>query len=161
MLLVLAIGMLGSAVAAADTDEQSIFAWKKWKSIEAAIVLRNLDGPEDILEKAEIIEDRIDMFNREKAALNKSIAVHRRMADNLKNQREVLRDLSEIRQGGDFQTQQRLHEIAEQIQQEEHLLALRKSSVADLDKELNRLKRVFAAYKKKAQQLQIKESNAL
>ena len=36
------------------------FSWKSWADISRAIALRPLDGPEDILEKREIIEDRLD-----------------------------------------------------------------------------------------------------
>ena len=45
---------------AADAEENAINAWKQWKDIGPAIELRSLDDPSDILEKAEIIEDRVD-----------------------------------------------------------------------------------------------------
>ena len=36
------------------------YIWKTWADLSRAIELRKLDGPEDIIEKADIIEDRID-----------------------------------------------------------------------------------------------------
>ena len=156
-----AVAMLlfGTSAFAADSKEQSAFAWKKWKSIQAAVALKALDGPDDILEKAEIIEDRIDLLKKEEAKLAQGLKDGRQKLKTLDNQREVLKELAEIRQGGDVQTQQRLHKIAEEIQQENHLLTLRNVSFSELKKELKRLKRLLSDYRKKAHALRMKESN--
>ena len=149
-----------SAFALADDTATSIFAWKKWKSIDAAIAIRPLDGPEDIREKAEIIADRLDELVREIARLEKEIDQNLQKIQSLRNQREVLQDLAELQQGGDSQTQQRMHELNERIQQQEQLLKLRRESLRGLGQELDRIKRLLADYQQRANSLQRREGGA-
>jgi hypothetical protein len=158
-LILLTILLVQSSHSFAGTPEDTIFAWQKLKPIKAAIVLGTLDGPDDILEKAEIIEDRMDLLTKEKSKLKNGITDGLAKLKTLDTQLEVLKDLAEIRQGGDFQTQQRLHHLSEQIQREKHLLELRKLSLSGLQKELDRLKRLHQEYRKKAQLLKMKERN--
>ena len=160
ILIALVVWVTGGAYALAADTEDSITAWKQWKSIDAAIALRPLDGPDDIIEKAEIIEDRVDELKREKARLEKEIDLNRQKLQILRNQREVLRDLAEIKGGGDSQTRQRLHDLAERIRREETLLKKRKETVAELETELARWKNLAAEYREKARLLKVKEGGA-
>lgn len=157
--LLIALILLTGVVAAVDApdDKDPTTAWKRWPSIEAAIVLRDLDGPEDIIEKAEIIEDRIDDLAREKERLDKEIAVHEQKIQALRNQREVLHDLAEIRLGGDSQTRQRLQEIAERLRKQKLLAKEKLDSLSGLKAELTRLKELASTYREKAKQLHIEE----
>ncbi len=159
VLTAVAMLLFCNGAVAADSAEQSASAWKKWKSIQAAVALKALDGPEDILEKAEIIGDRIDMLKKEQTKLERGVKEGRQKIKTLENQREVLKELAEIRQGGDVQTQQRLHKITEQVQQENHLMSVRETSLRDLKKELDRLKRLLSSYRNKAHDLRTKERN--
>ena len=54
--------------------EDPVQAWRHWKQIDRAIALDELDGPDDILGKEEIIEDRIDDLTEEGARLQQSAA---------------------------------------------------------------------------------------
>lgn len=156
--IALVVGSTG-LVHGGDTED-AITAWKKWKSIDGAIQLRDLDGPEDILEKAEIIEDRADDLEAEKKRLESEIETSEKKLTTLHNQQQMLKDLAEIKLGGDPQTRQRLNDLVERIRREERLLQMRRQSVADLEKELARMKELAAAYHKKARELRIKEGGA-
>lgn len=149
-----------SGIVSADDTSASIFAWKQWKSIDAAIALRSLDGPEDIREKAEIIADRLDELKREKTRLEKEIDQNQQTIQSLRNQRDILQDLAELQQGGDTQTQQRIHELTERIQQQEQLLKMRRESLRGLVQELERIKRLLADYQQRANSLQRREGGA-
>ncbi|MCZ7583120.1 MAG: hypothetical protein M5R36_07170 [Deltaproteobacteria bacterium] len=157
VLLLTAAISLSSAVLARADDAPSPDAWKQWKSIDAAIALRPLDGPDDIVEKAEIIEDRVDDLAREKTRLQAELDSGGQRLDNLRRQREALQDLAEIQRGGDPQTRQRLHDLAGRIRREETRLADLRSSLAGLEKELERMRALAADYRAKAETLKQRE----
>lgn len=149
--------ILGTVCAFADFSENGIFAWKKWRSIDAAVALRPLDGPEDIREKAEIIEDRIDELKREKARLQTEIALGSQKLQSLKNQKTVLQELEDVKIGSDSQGRQRLQDISERIRREEQLLKLKRKSLAELEVEITKMTSLAAEYRGKARILEIQE----
>jgi len=157
ILILMALLFMGGVYAFAGDTEDAITAWKRWKSIDAAIAVRPLDGPDDIIEKAEIIEDRADELKGEKARLEREADLNRQKLRTLRSQREVLQDLAEIKPGGDSQTRNRLQDVAERIGREEMLLRMRLQSVAELEQELIRMKGLAVEYRKKAENLMIKE----
>ena len=160
LLFVLMLWAAAGACAVADQGSDSIDAWKKWKSIDSAVVLRPLDGPEDILEKAEIIEDRTDELKTEKVRLENWNENQRKKLNTLYNQREILRDLSEIKMGGDTQIRQRLHDLTERIRREEIVAKSINASVAELDGVLVRMINLATEYREKARLLKLKEGGA-
>lgn len=155
--MILILLVFGAGFVFAGDLEKSITAWKEWKNIDAAIALRPLDGPEDILEKVEIIQDRIDELEREKIRLDKEMEVNHQKLENLRNQREVLYDIAEIKQGRDSQTRQRLNDLAERIRMEEKLIKLRRQSSLELEKEFTRMKKMANDYREKARLLKLEE----
>ena len=160
ILILMALLFMGGVCAFADDTEDAITAWKRWKSIEAAIAVRPLDGPDDIIEKAEIIEDRADELKGEKARLEREADLNRQKLRTLRSQREVLQDLAEIKPGGDSQTRNRLQDVAERIGREEMLLKMRRQSVAELEEELVQMKKLAVKYREKARDLMIQERGA-
>ncbi len=147
----------GSVYVTADEKVNPVFAWKEWKSIDAAIALRPLDGPEDILEKVEIIQDRVDELDKEKARLVKENKISEKRLRNLISQKEVLQDLADIRMGGDSQSRQRLNDLAERIRREKRMVDMRLESISMLEKESGRLMNIIAEYGEKARLMKIKE----
>ena len=157
ILSALVIWVTAGVYAVAQETEDSITEWKRWKSIEAAVTPRPLDGPEDIIEKAEIIEDRADDLEREKARLEVEAQRGRERLRRLEDQRGVLREIEEIRLSGDSRSRQRLQDISERIRREEALLKRIGESVAGLEEELARMSALAAEYREKARLLKIKE----
>jgi chromosome segregation ATPase len=160
ILLALFVWAAVPAFAQKAGDENPFSAWKNWKSIEPAIALRDLDGPEDIVEKAEIIEDRIDELTREKARLEKQAASADQKIQTLSNQRQVLQDLADVQMGGDTQTRQRLQDLAERIRREKGLQRLRKGTIRELKSELSRMINLAGKYREKAREIKVKEGGA-
>ena len=160
ILILMALVFMGGVCAFADDTEDAITAWKRWKSIEAAIEVRPLDGPDDIIEKAEIIEDRADELKGEKARLQTEAELNRQKLQTLRRQRESLQDLREIKPGGDSQTRNRLYDLAERIGREERLLKMRRESAAELEKEFAHMNELALEYREKARDLMIRERGA-
>jgi predicted nuclease with TOPRIM domain len=157
LLVVILLWILGVVCAFADSDDDAIFAWKKWSSIDAAIALRPLDGPEDIREKAEIIEDRIDELKREKARLEREIDLSNQKLQSLRNQKAVLQELEDVKMGSDSQGRQRLQDLSERIRREEHLLKMKRKSLAELEVWITKMTNLAAEYREKARILEIQE----
>jgi prefoldin subunit 5 len=154
----LAAVFLVATLAWADNQEASVWAWKRWKDISRVIELRPLDDPSDILEKAEIIDDRIDELTREKSRLEKWLSDLRRQDQTLREQRSLMQELGEMNQGGDFQTRQRIHELTDRISQGEGLIAAIRKSLDELQAETNRLRVLSAEYRRVAEQLRLREN---
>jgi len=132
-------------------------AWKTWKDLSRAIALRPLDGPEDILEKVEIIEDRIDDLLEEQKELETAWEEWDDRRQSLELQLEVLDDLAEVQRGGDLQLQQRMHSLREDLGKATHRMRVFKGSLKDLEKELDRLSRLEKDYREKAEDLRRRE----
>ena len=153
----------GDSLSAAHQDsarQQKIdpaYAWKTWKELSLAIALRALDGPDDILEKAEIIEDRRDDLLEEKEKLNAASKEWEERHQALELQLEVLDDLAEIQRGGDLQLQQRMHSLREDRGTAARRLRVFKGSLRDLDKELDRMAGLAEEYRGKAEDLRHRE----
>lgn len=159
LFIFLACGALLTGSAWAGETTASIDAWRNLKSIDAAIALAPLDGPEDIREKAEIIADRLDELQRESARLARESEQDEQIIRSLRNQRDILRDLAELRQGQHTRDPQQLHELTERILQNEQLLKRRKDSMRDLQQTMDILKGRLEEYQEKADSLQRKEGN--
>ena len=160
LLILVALALFAIVVlhASAGESEEFLTAWKGWKSIEGAIAIRPLDGPEDIIERAEIIEDRVDDLARERGRLEGVEARLRDRLRQLRSRREALRDLEEIRLSGDAQSRQRLQDVAGRIRREEGLLKEAGESITGLEVELARMEELAAAYREKARILKMEES---
>lgn len=159
LLLITAMLILAVAPVFAQKAEKPnpYMPWKSWKSIDAAIALRDLDGPEDIVEKAEIIEDRIDELKDEEKELGKGLVDAKSQLTSLKSQKDVLQGLADVKMGGDQQTRRRLQELTHRIRQKEKEVKLRLEAGGELDKEIDRLTEMAVQYREKARQLEIRE----
>ncbi|MCB1152150.1 hypothetical protein KDL45_00770 [bacterium] len=140
--------------------EDDIDGWRTWKSIDAAVQLRDLDGPEDIIEKAEIIEDRADEQRRELTRLAEAQEHDQDRLKTLREQRELLQDLSELQFGGDGQTRSRLQNVDERIRRQEARLDRRAKSMLDLESAWQQTTQKAAAYRVKAEQVRAREKAA-
>lgn len=133
------------------------WSWARWPAIDAAIRLQPLDGPRDILEKEEIIADRLDALAREQTRLD-SIAAgwdQRRVA--LSAQQEVLEDLADLQLGGDLDLQRRIEAVHDDSRQaDEQYVRLATISEA-LQRELARLQTLSHDYRDAAARLRDEE----
>ena len=126
------------------------FAWTGWKDLQRAIALRPLDGPEDIIEKKEIIEDRLDDLAKEQDQLNRQAEEWQSRAQSLSIQLEVLDDLAELQRGGDLQLQQRLHTIRTDRRKAADRYKAYIKSLDELSGESQRLRALAAQYTQRA-----------
>ena len=156
---ILLIAFLGWALlpGRAGSEEDLATAWKQWKDISSAILIRPLDGPEDILEKAEIIEDRHDQLTRERNRLKEAREKESRRLESWENQREVLQELESFGRGKDLESRQRLLDLTEQIQQERNLLARLDESLEEIEGEISKYHQLANQYRDKAKHLRVQE----
>ena len=138
-------------------DEDSVQAWRHWKQINRAIALDELDGPDDILAKEEIIEDRIDDLTEEDTRLQQSAAEWEARHEVAGVQLEVLDDLAEMQLGGDLQMQQRIEDVREKIREAAQWLERIDISRRDLALEVARLRKLAARYRQTAEEIRIRE----
>ena len=94
-----------------------LLAWTAWPDLSRAIALEILDGPQDILEKEEIIADRIDALAAEGARLDTLAEAWGARHLAMSTQLEVLDDLAEVQLGGDLELQQRLESVRQDVEQ--------------------------------------------
>jgi len=134
-----------------------VLAWRGWKDLSRAIGLRPLDGPGDILEKAEIVQDRIDDLLEERREIEEAGEEWEERRQGLELQLEVLDDLAELQRGGDLQLQQRMHGLREELGKASRRLRIIEGSLGDLSKELDRLSSVVKQYQEKAEDLRRRE----
>jgi hypothetical protein len=132
-------------------------AWQGWKDLSRAIALRPLDGPGDILEKAEIVQDRIDDLQEERRKIEGVSEEWEERRQGLELQLEMLDDLAELQRGGDLQLQQRMHGLREELGKASRRLRILEGSLGDLSKELDRLNGVVEQYEEKAEDLRRRE----
>ena len=131
--------------------------WKTWKDISQAIALRPLDGPDDILEKAEIIEDRIDDLREEEEKLKASSKEWEERRQSLELQLEVLDDLAEVQRGGDLQLQQRMHSLRGDMGKAGRRIRVLTEALEDLDEELDHMTGLVVEYGEKSADLRRRE----
>ena len=132
-------------------------AWQGWKDLSRAIALRPLDGPGDILEKAEIVQDRIDDLQEERRKIEEVGEEWEERRQGLELQREMLDDLAELQRGGDLQLQQRMHGLREELGKASRRLRILEGSLGDLGRELDRLNGIVKQYAEKAEDLRRRE----
>ena len=144
----------GNVVAAKDSAEvDPAYLWTIWKDLSRAIELQKLDGPEDIVEKADIIRDRIDDLTAERQRLATALEEWADRHESLDIQLEVLEDLAKVQLGGDLQLQQRMHNIRERHSMATDRKKALAGSMRDLDEEVHRLRDMAQAYKQKSNEL--------
>jgi hypothetical protein len=134
------------------------YIWRTWKDLSRAIQLRDLDGPEDIMGKADIIKDRIDDLSEERKKLATARQEWSDRNDALEIQLEVLEDLAKVQLGGDLQLQQRMHRMREGRSVAGNRLEVMTRSISDLDIEVGGLTEMVTQYKKQAVELRRREA---
>ena len=133
-------------------------AWKTWKDLSRAIRMMPLDGPDDILEKAEIIEDRIDDLSREEKRLEAGMGEWMSRHRSLGMQLEVLEDLAKVQLGGDLELQQRMHNMREGRRMAVHRADVFERSLAELRTELGQMLGLVQEYEREAEELRRREA---
>ena len=143
--------------AADSVQSDPLRPWLAWKDLGRAIAFRPLDGPADIVEKTEIIQDRLDAL----AGLKKPLE------DRLKNptdrlaaldiQLEVLEDLAQLQRGGDLELQQRLHDMRADRRRFELVQHPFQAALSDLQGEIDRLTDLMRHYQTRAADLRRRE----
>jgi hypothetical protein len=136
------------------------YAWKTWADLSRAIALRPLDGPEDIIEKAEIIADRTDDLREEEQKLKTALEERQARQQALELQLEVLEELAQVQRGGDLQLQQRQHDLREEAGRAARRLRIFRASRAELAGELERLAKLAEEYREKAEALRRREEES-
>jgi hypothetical protein len=135
----------------------AVAAWKRWKEIVRAIEPGDLDGPQDILEKEEIIQDRVDDLAAEDERLAGTRSQWRGRLQAALVQLEVLDDLAEIQLGGDLQLQQRLENVREDVRRGSEWLKRIDESRGELATEMKRLRELARGYLNRAEELRRQE----
>lgn len=101
----------GSPEETTSPCEERITAWKRWKDISKAIEIAPLDGPEEITEKIEIIEDRIDDLDGEKRLLSTDLERLAASSHTLALKITGLQRLLDMRRRTDLLLQRRLQSL--------------------------------------------------
>ena len=135
-------------------DSIQLQAWRSLKDIGPAVAIAPLDGPDDIVEKIEIIQDRMDALLIEKRKLVIIVDLLTTGRQSQETQIEVLEDLSEINPTSDMQLQQRLHDLQQQFNTLSRRIRAYKHSLTDLENEYAGLENLSKRYQKQAQKLQ-------
>ena len=143
------------ATATAPVDPTT--AWKGWMDIARAIAPDPLDGPGDILEKEEIIQDRVDDLAAEEERLARTGSQWQGRHQAASVQLEVLDDLAEIQLGGDLQLQQRLENVREDIRMADEWQRRIDESRRELATEMKRLRILAREYRNRAEELRRQE----
>ena len=146
-----------TAIDSTRTSRDPAFAWLSWRDLTAAITLRELDGPDDILEKADIVKDRLDALAAEQIRLTSSLTEWTDRQGSFAIQIEVLDDLAKVQRGGDLQLQQRLHNMREGRRVAAQRVSGLTKSLALLKAELTRLQDLLQEYNRKAEHLRRQE----
>lgn len=131
----------------------SVYTWKNWKNISPAIDIRPLDGPTDIIEKEEIILDRLDDLKIERKKLVIAANLWQRRMQIIEVQLELLDDLIEIQRGEDLQMQRRLHSARNDLRKVSQYIVLYITSLHELNKEIDHLSLLLITYKHKAESI--------
>ena len=140
-----------------QTPGTPLTAWQGWKDITAAIHLRPLDGPDDILEKAEIIEDRIDALSREGERIGARCALIEQALAGLLQQIEDLRELASLSGHRDSHARQRLHELSSRRHEVRTLAEGCRAAIEAMERERARLVALDRSYRARAAQLRAEE----
>lgn len=135
----------------------SLAVWRSWKDISRAIALEPLDGPQDIREKAEIIQDRVDNLRDQAGRIDSSSTAWRRRRDALRTQLGVLEDLGDVGRGSDLQLERRLRDLTGQLDAAEDDVQRLEGLGIELDSLVAHWTGVAAAYGRKAAQLEREE----
>lgn len=141
----------------AGAEDDQLTAWKHWKDISTAILIRTLDGPEDILEKAEIIEDRRDQLTREKTRLKEARENKSQRLEAWENQRDILHELDAFGRGKDLQSRQHQLDLTEQIREERNQIARLEESLEEIEGEISRYHQLANQYRDQARRLRAQE----
>lgn len=151
------------SMATADTSLVSadpVWAWTRWPSIDVAITLAPLDGPQDILEKQEIVADRIDALVDETARLDTLAGAWQARHVAMGAQLEVLEDLADLQLGGDLEFQQRLENVREDALQAAGCVAILLDARAALADEVALLRVLSEDYGHRAARLREEEEGS-
>ena len=146
-----------TAIDSTRTSRDPAFAWLSWRDLTAAITLRELDGPDDILKKSDIIKDRLDALMAEQIRLTSAMKEWTDRQGSFAIQIEVLDDLAKVQRGGDLQLQQRLHNMREGRRVAAQRVQGLTRSLSLLKVELTRLQDLLQEYNRAAENLRRQE----
>lgn len=144
-------------VALAQPNRDQLTAWQRLPPIDAAVQVAELDGPEEITEKAEIIADRRDAL---RAAQVKVAADCREIGLALRavrRQEEALRELTRIRARRDIVLRQRQQDLRVRRRELTQLESVCATSEAGLAEALRAVGALHTEYLKRAEQVRQEE----
>lgn len=163
-------GAVVPAVAAVDSslnvssgvgaDPDPLRPWRNWPPIDRAIELDALDGPVDIVEKTEIIADRLDDLQLEATRLDSVDGVWEARVVGLSSQLEVLEDLADLQLGGDLQLQQRIESVRDDAIEAQRWRERIELAMTDLQDLMGRWQQRAADYDRQAQLLRRQEEES-
>ncbi|RME51025.1 MAG: hypothetical protein D6795_08985 [Deltaproteobacteria bacterium] len=136
----------GSPDAERSTFEARITAWKAWKDIGKAIEIAPLDGPEEITEKIEIIEDRIDALEGVRAALTAELKALEEERDALTLKISELQKVIDMRSRTDLLLQRRLQSLKSQRAALSPRIERLEETLGELAAEVTRLRNLGRQY---------------
>jgi len=137
-----------------------LWTWQDWPPIGRAIALQELDGPADILEKGEIIADRLDGLAREESRLDSVGTTWKARHLAMTAQLEVLEDLADVQLGGDLQLQQRIERVRDDALEAEERVVRVTASAEALETEALRLRDLAGDYRRRAEDLRRREEGS-
>ncbi len=149
--------VLAASALAQPQAPGDVLAWRAWEDIGPAIAPAPLDGPDEVLEKAEIIADRKDDLVRELGRITPRCEAVRARLDGARQQLRAARELSELRGGRDLQLRQRMHDLRDRRRGLELSAGACTESLAGLDQEIARLAERHSAYLTQAAGLRAEE----
>lgn len=150
--------VLAAAASAQPAPWDDLFAWRTWSQIAPAIAPAPLDGPEEVVEKAEIIADRRDDLAGERTKIEARCAPALARMRGAQEQLEAARELSELRGGRDVMLRQRLHELRERRRTLRPFAKACEESLSGLAAAVAALAEQHAAYLVRAEALRDEET---
>lgn len=137
---------------------EPLTAWQRLPSIEAAIAVDPLDGPEEITAKAEIIADRRDALLAAQAKLARDCGEIGEAAAGVRRQTEALRDLASVSGGRELKLRQRQQDAHARQREMDRMLRTCAESKAGIEMLLARTAALLEEYMKRAHTVRREET---
>ncbi len=156
----LLLGLAFTAAALAQPGSEDLQVWQTWKSIDAATTLAPLDGPDEVLEKAEIIADRRDALSAEQRRISERCEAIAAGVAGVEQQLEGTREIIRVRGGRDGVLRRRVHAFRTRKRELEDLGRVCEESRSGLSKALADLGAQHTRYLEQAKALRAEEGTS-
>lgn len=136
-------------------------AWRQWKPIAAAVAIDPLDGPEELLEKAEIIADRRDALQREKGRLTPECAAIDEGLRSIAQQIEVTEEIVTLRGGRTTVLRNRLHTLRGRKRDLNNRLRVCRANLSAIEAAAVALTTQYKDYVQRIEALRVEEATVI